>query len=300
MAVPIERGGEVIGSIWLEDLPPGARRPAGVESFARTVAHMEAARAAPPPDRGVPHAEEAARPAREEASDRKEAAFGRDEMRRDYAVPGTAASRRETAVDAGRQDVLWQGRAAADAVEVFPTVTILTVFVPDDSGPAKPAGPGNGGTAVVARADTTAADAVARVLEDVAETQAIPYLKVLGNCVVAAAGFSGEPAPAARAIARAALALRESSDPSARGLRIGIDTGVALGSPVGRGQQCYNLWGAAARRATELARSAPVGGIQVTDVTYRHLSDAFLFRPRGGFYVHPEGETATYLLAGRL
>jgi adenylate cyclase len=299
MALPIKRGGEVIGSIWLEDLPSAAHRAAGVESFARTVAHMEAARAAQPL-RSVSAAEEAPRPPPEEAQPPERAAeaiSGSDEPRRDHVVPGTPASRRETAVDIGRQDILWQNRATADAVEVFPTVTILTIFLVDDSETGGPTNRGNAGAATIeaAGADTTAADAVARVLEDVAETHEIPYLKVLGNCVVAAAGFSGDAALAARAVARAALALRETG-----ALRMGIDTGVAMGSPVGSGHHCYNLWGAAARRAAEMAQSAPLGGIQVTAFAYRHLTGEFLFRPRGGFYVHPEGETATYLLAGRL
>jgi adenylate cyclase len=128
----------------------------------------------------------------------------------------------------------------------------------------------------------------------------MPYLKVLGNCVVAAAGFSGDPTRAARTIAQAALALRDAGASSARGLRMGIDTGVAMGSPVGREHHCYNIWGAAVRRAAEMAQSAPPGGIQVTAFAYRHLVGQCLFRPRGGFYVHPEGETVTYLLAGRL
>jgi class 3 adenylate cyclase len=265
---------------------------------------MAAARAAQPLHRNAPSAEETARPPRDEAP---AAISGRDEPRRDDAVPGSPASRRETAVDVGRQDILWQNRTAGDAVEVFSAVTILTVLLADESDPANAANPEGADTAVIdaavhdtSPADTAAADAVARVLEGVAETHEIPYLKVLGNCIVAAAGFSGDPTAAARAIARAALALREADAPSAGGLRMGIDTGVAVGSPVGRGQHCYNLWGAATRRAAEMAQSAPLGGIQVTAFSYRHLVGEFLFRPRGGFYVHPEGETATYLLAGRL
>jgi hypothetical protein len=81
---------------------------------------------------------------------------------------------------------------------------------------------------------------------------------------------------------------------------MGIDTGVAVGSPVGRGRACYNLWGTATQRAAEMAQSAPLGSIQVTAFAYRNLSVEFLFRPRGSFYVHPEGETATYLLAGQI
>ena len=286
MAVPIRRGDEVVGSIWLEDLPPAARRAAGAESFARTVAHVEAVR--------IPVSQPTQEPA--EASGRSETDAEADEAMRDQVVPGTNASRRETSVDAGRQEALWQRRDEPDAVEVFPAVTVLTVLLPEPAEAGTPPGPAAGGAAVA----EFAADAVARVLEDATQTLEIPYLKVLGNCIVAAAGFSGDPGLAARAIAQAALALRDAGDQPAGGLRMGIDTGVVLGSTVGRGRRCYNLSGAATRRAAEMAQSAPPGGVQVTEFAYRHLSGAFLLRPRGAFYLHPEGEAAVYLLAGRI
>lgn len=304
MALPIKQGGEVIGSIWLEDLPPVARRTAGVESFARTVAHLEAVRiAAPVRDLGGSglNKTEDGLQVKIPANRIGEPVPGYAGPGRDHAVPGSPASRRETAVDAGREDVFLHPRGgdavATDATEIFPAVTILTVLLADDSEPGKSPSPSNTGTVVT---QTTVTDTVARLLEDVAEADEIPYLKVLGNCVVAAAGFSGDPALAARAIARAALALRESEDLSAQRLRMGIDTGDAQGSHIGRGRNCYNLRGTATRRAAEMAQSAPVGGIQVTAFTYRNLVTEFLFRPRGAFYVHPEGETDTYLLAGQI
>ena len=298
MVLPVKRGGAVVGSLWLEDLPPAARRRAGVESFARTVANMVAVRmAASARHRGASDAAPAAHPTQATVP-----TSGRTEQpelanpgeQPNQTAPGTASSRRATAVDIVRQDILQRRpgdeTGAANGAEVFPAVTILAILLADDSeARASPDGAGK-----------TATDAVARVLEDVADTHQIPYLKVLGNCLVAAAGFSGDPALATSAIARAALALRESDAPAARGLRMGIDTGAALGGSVGRGRDCYNLWGAAARRATEMAQSAPLGGIQVTAHAYRNLDSEFLFRPRGSFYMHPDGEMATYLLAGQV
>lgn len=304
MALPIKQGDEVVGSIWLEDLPPAAHRAAGVESFARTVAHLEAARiAAPARDPGASGAKktEDGAQVRSPAGRAGEPAPGRAGPGQDHAAPGTPAARRETAVNAGREDAFLQPRGgeavATDATEIFPAVTILTVFLADVSEPRKSPNPSNAGAVI---AQTTATDTVARLLEDAAEADEIPYLKVLGNCVVAAAGFSGDPALAARTIARAALTLRESDDPSAQRLRMGIDTGDVLGSHIGRGRNCYNLWGTATRRAAEMAQSAPIGSIQVTAFAYRNLVAEFLFRPRGAFYVHPEGETDTYLLAGQI
>jgi class 3 adenylate cyclase len=303
MALPINQDDEVVGSVWLEDLPPVGRRATGVESFARTVAQMEAARiAAPVRAPSVRGPETAACRSQEKpvAPDRmEEPVTGREEPEPDHTAPGTVESRHGTAVNVGRQDILRRrGEAAApDGAEVFPAVTILTIFLADASEPPESPNLPDADTVI---AENSATDAVARRLEDVTEAHEIPYLKVLGNCVVAAAGFSGDSALAARSVAQAALALRESDDPSARRLRMGIDTGVVQGEAVGRGRDCYNLWGAATRRAAEMAQSAPPGSIQVTAFVYRNLVADFLFRPRGAFYVHPEGETATYLLAGQI
>jgi class 3 adenylate cyclase len=297
MAVPIKRAGEVVGSIWLEDLPPAARRTAGIESFARTVAHVEAVRIVAPT---LDHGEEPVPPPTQEkvvAAGPVADASDADEAPADRVVPATEAARRETAVDTGRQEALWQNRSDPDAAEVFPRATILTVLVTDGADSGNGRSPADGDQAAAANA---AADMVACALEEAAERLEIPYLKVLGNCVVAAAGFSGDAAQAGRTIARAALALREASDQLASRLQMGIDTGVVLGTAVGSGRHCYNLWGAAAKRAAEMAQTAPPGGIQVTAFAYRHLSSEFLLRPRGTFYVHPEGETAIYLLAGRI
>lgn len=291
MAIPIKRGGETVGSVWLEDLAPAAKRAPGIESFARTVAHMEAVRiAAPAHDRAVAGPDKPGQ--RSQAADAA--------SRRHRAVPGTPASRRETAVDVGREETFQaqpEEASSVDGATVYPAITVLTVLLADASELRKPASAANGGAAL---AETNTTDAVACLLEEIADTQAIPYLKVLGNCVVAAAGFSGDSVTATRAIAQAALALRDASDLPVRRLRMGIDTGAAFGHSVGRGHRCYNLGGTAIRRSAEMAQSAPLGGIQVTAFAYRNLVGDYLFRPRGGFYVHPEGEMATYLMAGQL
>jgi len=304
MAVPVQRGTEVIGSLWLEDLPPVTRRPTGVETFARAVAQMLAVRfvaqAADPVATGVATMPKSPSQQAAAAEPDEETHVDRRRMRQDRVVPGPPVALRETAVNGGGLEKIIQRNdregPAADAVEVFSAVTVLTVVLSDASSTDNPAD----------EVGATTADAVARTIEEATDPHEIPYLKVLGNNIVAAGGFSGDPALAARSIANAALAIREVSDGSGneatRGvaLHMGIDTGIALGSPVGREHRCYNLCGMAARRAAEMAQSAPPGSIQVTASAYRLLVGGFLFRPRGGFYMHPEGETATYLLAGRL
>jgi adenylate cyclase len=82
--------------------------------------------------------------------------------------------------------------------------------------------------------------------------------------------------------------------------RIGIDTGAVMGSPVGRTQKSYNIWGEAVRFASMMAKTAIPGTIQVSETTYRHLRAGFLFKARGRFYLPNIGEVSTYLLTGRI
>ena len=83
--------------------------------------------------------------------------------------------------------------------------------------------------------------------------------------------------------------------------RIGIDFGIAIGSPLGRQPRLFNLWGEAVRTADTMAASAPgPATIQVSEAVYQRLRQQFLFRPRGSFYVPRVGAARTFVLASRL
>jgi len=49
-----------------------------------------------------------------------------------------------------------------------------------------------------------------------------------------------------------------------------------------------------------MAASALPGTVQITQAAYQRLSQEFLFRPRGRFYIPQVGEARTFVLAGRL
>ena len=82
--------------------------------------------------------------------------------------------------------------------------------------------------------------------------------------------------------------------------KIGIDTGGVIGSPVGRRQKSYNVWGEAVSTASMMADHGVSGGIQVSETTYRRLRKSYLFKVRGRYYLHNIGEISIYLLTGRL
>ncbi|MBR0668365.1 GAF domain-containing protein [Roseomonas hellenica] len=185
------------------------------------------------------------------------------------------------------------------AAEVLPGVAVLVLHFTD---PVILARAGRGGAS-----DTPLAEVIAAMLQDVAAAHGLPYAKLMGEEVVAAAGFTREEAgpPAARRIAAAALDIRDRCHAlfeDARmppGFRIGLDLGVAIGSSVGRGPRFFNLWGDAVRAADHLAASAPIGAIQVSQPLYEALQRSFLFRPRGSFYLPRVGEMRSFILAGQ-
>ncbi len=185
----------------------------------------------------------------------------------------------------------------AIGADVFPAVAVVAVRFSDPAAIAARHGTGS----------CSLADRIAEALQEVAEQQDIPYMKLVGQEVVAAAGFTPGDETAILRIADAALAVRErclelfedAGHPPA--FRIGIDYGIAIGSQVGRNPRLFNLWGEAVRTADIMAGSAiGAGSIQVSEAAYGRLRQQFLFRPRGSFYLPRVGAARTFVLASRL
>jgi class 3 adenylate cyclase len=186
--------------------------------------------------------------------------------------------------------------AIAMSDNVFPSVAVMVIKFSDAA-------------AMAARDSGDAsllADRLAAALQDIAATHDIPYMKLVGHDVVAAAGYAPDDTAAVLRIADAAVATRErclelfeaaGHPPS---LRIGIDCGIAVGSEVGRQPRLFNLWGHAVHTADMMAASSTgTGAIQVTEAAYHRLRSHFLFRLRGSFYLPHIGTAQTFVLGSR-
>jgi adenylate cyclase len=262
---PVKRGTRVVGAVALEDAPGTT----GARDFVRAVAHMVALRMAEAPTEppaGIRAPSEAA------------------------AAPPPEAKRSYTAELASRGI-----DPATIEGDVFQNVAVMVVHLVD---PVALSIRGASG-------ESSISDQIACTLQQIARKRDVPYLKIVGQEIIGAAGFDAPDGAAALLIADVALAIRdhclelfEDSD-HRQEFRIGIDWGPAIGGEVGSEPRLFNLWGEAVRSASHMALTGLPGTVQVTEAAYERLRHDFLFRPRGAFYLPQVGEARTFILAGR-
>ncbi|MFW5833037.1 MAG: adenylate/guanylate cyclase domain-containing protein [Pseudomonadota bacterium] len=286
-SVPIAAQGGVLGALWVEDAAVATTRIAAVDGVLALAAGLVASRL-----RAEPAGADRADLGDFEPS-RVPASGGIDE------VPPAAL--REASI-AARRDQGFLGAVAARpegvqqlAAAVFPRVAVLSLRFGDDL--------------VLASADRDGGVVAERLVERIsaaAERHGIRYVKLLGDEVMAAEGFDGEPDRAIRGIAELALELqqlcREAFADTGRPptYRLGIDVATAMGAAVGFDERAFDLWGGAVRLAEALAATAPVGTIQVSESAYRALAADYLLRRRGAFFIANVGVTETYVLVSPL
>lgn len=306
-SLPISYAGELVGVIWFEG--EGATQKSGGEAtaFGRSIANMLALRfAATRSDAGMDiqgpdHISiEKTSGATQMSSDSEKSLWNRRPSKRDDYMP--RQDMRTVVIADSRSDTFRQRLAANGqteatmGAEIYDDASVLVLTLTDSISLAEP----------LKNADVAnAADHLIRRLEDLANEYGIEYLKVMGNQVVCAAGWDRDASDAyligdiALRIQQVCMHLFTELD-KRMVFRLGIDTGPVIGSPLGRGQKIYNLWGQAVHSALLMAQTGESGRIQVTESTYRRLRDHYVFRVRGRYYLEDVGELSTYILAGRM
>jgi class 3 adenylate cyclase len=270
IAAPIRHGARLLGVVWVEDARAGRDE---VLAFLSPVSQLLAVRLA---------------------------GGARRLAERAAAVQAVEAADTPKEPDAKLADNALRDALPADvAADVYPQVAVMVLRFTDPLALAGRRAASLQG-ALVAH--------LARELEAAGQKAGVPYMKLLGDEMVAAAGLSAEEAgpPAMRRMAafaldarRCCLALFEEAE-AEPAFRIGLDLGVAIGSRVGSGAGFLNLWGDAVRLAGQMAASAPESGIQATEAVYGALSGQYLFRPRGRFHMPRRGAMSSFVLAAEL
>jgi class 3 adenylate cyclase len=299
LAAPVSRHGQVVGSIWIEDGDTLGDKEADALTFARAVTGMLSARFAEPRGGREQPAEAVIRTVYG-APPKATLAAGGGGRSTARSVASQSAMRTATVADE-RNRRLMERLAAVSGLDkpsttarIFPDTSILVLRFLDPVAIAE---------RKAETGETVMIDSIVRALQQIAADHGIVYLKILNDQIVAAEGFLGDARRQAIAILESALAVQDycAQAPGQNiDFTIGVDTGTVIGSPVGFGSFPYNIWGDALRVASAMATSAPPGAIQVTESTFRHVADRYVFRKRGAFYLENVGELWTYVLKGRL
>jgi class 3 adenylate cyclase len=278
ISAPIRAGGHVGGFLWIEDPAGGVKLDAAGEQFLKAVVAMLGAR----------HGADAETPRAVSQS------LASVAVERPAQASPLAMRTSSLAIDRSerfRERLTREGKSP-DALAHADT-TVLVLRFTDALALAQATG------------ECTAIDDIVRRVQQLADEHNVDYVKIMADQIVMADGFGGEPTRAAATLADVAIEIQDHCQKvftkiGRRGsFAVGIDTGPVMGGAVGFRAGAYNLWGEAVQTAAAMADGAPLGAVQVTDTTHRLLTGAFLFRPRGTFWIDGQGEVPLYVLRGR-
>lgn len=308
LAVPVICHGQTGGALWLEH--EGKARLWELEdiSFAKAIAGLLALRLAADKKQMPPlmdPAEGADSNGPVDSEDRApDQAVPAMELKSSTALkPSRTRSSLDRAPNSGRSGSfadLLKDRGYDDKLleaDVYVDVTVLVLQFIDPLSMAKKNENGHSHLAV---------DSLVCHFEEMAEAHHIDYWNIASDQIVCAAGLGEGSTDHPRMIADIALNLQDHcthlfADLDKRmAFRIGIDRGAVIGSPLGRHQRSYNIWGDAVGAAIKMADIGVTGGIHVSEAAYRRLRKSFVFKVRGKFYLKNIGEISTYMLTGRI
>lgn len=309
LTVPIADEGKRRGTLWFEQEGSTYQWPPEEHSFAKAIAGMLALRLSgyqhqapcvPPMDAGVSAQPMQPKDAVYESGVLNEGVTSAANTPLDKTDPGM---RLTTIMDLRRdtfRKVLEQHTTSSASIgaDVFEEVSVLVLQFVDPLALAEK---------IDDEVTTTAVDHLISSIEDLASNCGIEYMKFMSSQLVCAAGFqNGEAIDHTYAVAELALKIQAAciqlfeKSSATLDFRIGIDTGAAVGSAVGREHQAYNLWGEAVRTAEMMAESGSEGDIHVSESAYRRLPPGYHFKIRGRYFLPTVGELYTYILTGHL
>ena len=129
----------------------------------------------------------------------------------------------------------------------------------------------------------------------------VEKIKTIGDGYMAACGAPLVDPEHAVKVARVAIEMRDwmATDPTGEGLevRIGLNTGEAIGGIVGTARFHYDLWSDAVNVASRMESTGVPGRVQLTAATHRQIRDAIPCEARGRVDVKGRGEMETWWIA---
>jgi adenylate cyclase len=145
-------------------------------------------------------------------------------------------------------------------------------------------------------------DEIFSTFDRLVDEHGLEKIKTIGDGYMVAGGAPTPLRDHAEKAAELAIAMLEAVARNPRStdlaLRVGIDTGPVVAGVIGRRKFGYDLWGDTVNTASRMESHAPPGAIQVTERTYRRLSDRYAFERRDRVPVKGKQLMTTYLLLG--
>lgn len=135
-----------------------------------------------------------------------------------------------------------------------------------------------------------------------AERHGMEKVKTIGDAYLAVAGgVSSRGTGSREAVAFGLDLVRAVADlgPTLeRGfdVRIGINTGAAIGGVIGETRLAYDYWGETVNIAARIEGCAPIGGVAISAATRAELGDAFSLEPPTTVKLKGVGDTVVYPL----
>ncbi|MEM6453276.1 MAG: adenylate/guanylate cyclase domain-containing protein [Cyanobacteria bacterium P01_D01_bin.105] len=144
----------------------------------------------------------------------------------------------------------------------------------------------------------------------IAERHRLEKIKTIGDAYMVVGGVPSPNENHAQSVMAMAIEMMEfaqgysvldqNENPHQLCLRIGINTGPVVAGVIGTKKFSYDLWGDAVNIASRMESHGLVNRIQVSEETYLHLKESYLFEARGYLTIKGRGEMRAFLLKSAL
>lgn len=146
---------------------------------------------------------------------------------------------------------------------------------------------------------------IVHLFDGLAEKHGVEKIKTIGDCYMLAGGVPDYQADHAVRVADVALDMQAGLERFNRArdqtlqIRMGIHSGALVAGVIGTKKYVYDVWGDTVNTASRMESQGVPGKIQVSEDTYRLLSDRYRFEERGVIAVKGIGDIKAYLLESR-
>jgi urea transport system substrate-binding protein len=144
------------------------------------------------------------------------------------------------------------------------------------------------------------------VFDQLVDKHGVEKIKTIGDAYMLAGGVPDYQEDHARRVANVALEMKVELTRFNRAhdqkfeIRTGIHSGPLVVGVIGTKKYVYDVWGDTVNTASRMESSGLPGEIQVSEDTYRLLSDRYQFEERGLIAIKGKGGIRAFLLKGRV